>query len=305
MIVEKKELLDLLKKKLEGSPLPVIGAILFGSFAKGTLGSESDLDLLVVVGAETPLTKSRIKEIALLKKHLRLGIPVDIILVTPTECEFFFKNHHPLFLDVAFDGILLLDKDGWLEGLISQTKEEVIAKGHKKLLDGWKFSVKYREATPLSPVTNKDFSKAFLKDAQRDYEIAKILAREGYYDKSIYHFQQAAEKAIKALLFCFGEFKRTHYVSEILINCLKDQHLPDIWAQRLKQIAELNLYLEPEVTRSRYPQISAWGLWLPADEYDEEAAIEAEEKVRVILTTSQEFVAWWYGENLDLEVEAT
>ncbi|MBC7216794.1 MAG: HEPN domain-containing protein [Candidatus Caldatribacterium sp.] len=38
------------------------------------------------------------------------------------------------------------------------------------------------------------------------FDIGNILAKEGYFDKAVYHFQQAVEKSVKAILISFGEY---------------------------------------------------------------------------------------------------
>ena len=47
---------------------------------------------------------------------------------------------------------------------------------------------------------NVDYAKVWLKEAERDLEAAKILYEKGLYELSVYHSQQASEKALKAVL---------------------------------------------------------------------------------------------------------
>ena len=66
--------------------------ILFGSAARGDCGSESDLDLLVVVPEGTPCRQTA----QLLHQRLRgLGRPVDFIVATPSMLE---KHRHNIGL---------------------------------------------------------------------------------------------------------------------------------------------------------------------------------------------------------------
>ncbi len=69
-------------------------------------------------------------------------LPLDILLPTPAEVDSNFRNHNPLFLDIAEDGILILDKDDFLRGLISETREYIRQKGIERFGDGWIFPVR-------------------------------------------------------------------------------------------------------------------------------------------------------------------
>ncbi|MBT9170595.1 MAG: hypothetical protein DDT18_00938 [Actinobacteria bacterium] len=52
--------------------------------------------------------------------------------------------------------------------LMAETREYIRHKGIKKLKDGWAFPVQQGVATPLSKVSNRDFSVAMLKDGEGD-----------------------------------------------------------------------------------------------------------------------------------------
>ena len=58
--------------------------ILFGSYARGTAGPDSDIDLLIVLRAEGSKRKKAVEIYGLLAG---MGIPKDIIIVTPEEVE--------------------------------------------------------------------------------------------------------------------------------------------------------------------------------------------------------------------------
>ena len=56
-----------------------------------------------------------------------------------------------------------------------------------------------------------------LDEARDDFTSAEILLREGRYSKVCFLSQQAAEKAIKALLiFKFKKFEKIHSVAELV-----------------------------------------------------------------------------------------
>jgi len=144
MGIEEKiiERLNALHKKVKA-------AALYGSFARGTQQIDSDIDMLVVSDEVNPRRHKRGKEIAAIKHSLALDDPVDMLLLTTTECHSNFKNHNPLFLDIAWEGVILVDSDDFLKSLIEETKIYIYERKLKKLKDGWAFAVPDREAVLL------------------------------------------------------------------------------------------------------------------------------------------------------------
>ncbi len=58
--------------------------ILFGSHARGTAGPDSDVDLLVVLRDAAP---KRAKTVEIYRLLAGMGLPKDVIVVTPEEVE--------------------------------------------------------------------------------------------------------------------------------------------------------------------------------------------------------------------------
>src|SRR3990170_2516131 len=148
-------------------PFTVIGMAAFGSRVKEYFAEDSDMDLLVVASGIPAKRHRRGEHIAGLKKLLPL-MPLDILLLTKEETSSNFKNHNPLFLDIATEGIVLLDTDEFLINIIEETRDYLKKSKIQKIKDGWIFPVKAGEPTFLSKVSNEDFSKAMLKDGKRD-----------------------------------------------------------------------------------------------------------------------------------------
>ena len=132
-------------------PFRLCGALLFGSTARRNTTADSDIDLLVVAEGINPKLHRRGEEIFLIKKSLPL-LTLDILLFTPEETRNNFENHNPLFLDIAEDGVILLDHENFLKGLVDGTLDYVRQNGISRLSDGWQFPVKERSATFLSQV---------------------------------------------------------------------------------------------------------------------------------------------------------
>ncbi len=90
------------QKTLDDVIRRVVGAaqpekiILFGSAARGTMGPDSDVDLLVVKEGADPLDLTA----RIYRKLYGVGVPVDAIVVTPADMER-FKDSHALVIKPA------------------------------------------------------------------------------------------------------------------------------------------------------------------------------------------------------------
>jgi len=299
-----------IKIALENAKLPfdVIGGTLFGSMAIDKSTLDSDIDLLIIGEGFNPKRHRRGDDIVLLKQCLPLA-PLDILLFTPQEVFSNFKNHNPLFLDIAEDGVVLFDKNNFLETLINDTRNYIRLNGIKRLKGGWEFPVEHGIAAYLSNVSNKDFATSMIKDGERDFLIGKKLIDEGFYDKSVYHFQQSVEKCIKAVLITIGIFQKTHFVGQILRNSLNEKEISELWKEKLLKIASISDGIEPEVGLSRYPGIIDDNLWLPYEEYVQSDAEKAREKAEEVMLVAKEFLRYWFLDRkfkeTDKEIEKT
>ncbi len=274
-------------------PFLVLGTAAFGSRVKDYYTANSDMDLLIVASGISLKRHRRGEEISKLKQVLP-PLPLDILLLTKEEVLSNFRNHNPLFLDIAVEGIVLYDTDSFLENIIRETVNYIEEKNIRKIEGGWAFQVNTGVPTFLSKVSNEDFSKAMLKDGERDFEAGKKLKDGTYFEKSVYHFQQTVEKFIKGIMICMGIFKKTHFVGEELRKLAINGNIPEHWKERLLVAAQISDEIEPEVTLSRYPNITDDTLWLPFEEYEETDALKAMLKAEEVHKTAEEFIKEWF-----------
>ncbi|MBU4491637.1 MAG: HEPN domain-containing protein [Euryarchaeota archaeon] len=269
-----------------GSQLSAIA--IFGSFARRQ--EYKDIDILIVLEKIDKNRIERIGDIAEIKRVL--DFPADILLFSKEECLDNFKGHNPLFLDIAIEGEIIYDS-GFLGKLIDDIRLEIKKKKIKKEFSRWIFPVKDRIPTPLSEITNKDWANYWLDDAQRDLLAAEYLSHEKLYERAVYHCQQAVEKAVKAILMCFGAYEKTHYVASILRKEIANRDIEE-YSEELNIIMRIAEELEPHVSLCRYPGISMGKVWLPSKEYTEEIAKIALEDTRKALRACGDFVKWWF-----------
>lgn len=153
--VERDELVRYLKQALTdqaaGDKIKLEGAILFGSWSLGTQTPDSDIDVLIVARSIHSKRHRRGEEIASISRAVA-SLPLDVLLLTREEVISNFRNHNPLFLDIAEEGTILLDETGFLSGLMYETREYIRDRGIKRYGDGWQFPVEKGAAAYLSKV---------------------------------------------------------------------------------------------------------------------------------------------------------
>ena len=143
-MIELVDIKNSIALRLNSLPFRIKASILYGSFARGNFTPDSDIDILFVSDEVNPKKHRRGEEIARIKECLSSGHPLDILLLTSNECRSNFKNHNPLFLDIAWEGMILLDENNFLKTLIDETRAYIFEKNIKKLSDGWLFPVPER-----------------------------------------------------------------------------------------------------------------------------------------------------------------
>jgi len=296
-MIQLSDIKNNMTSQVHSLPFKIKASVLYGSFARGAFTADSDIDILAVSDEVNPRKQRRGKDIAQIKECLSSGQPMDILLLTSSECLSNFRNHNPLFLDIAWEGVILLDENNFLKTLIDETRSYIAEKNIIKLSDGWMFPVPEKTPAFLSKVSNKDFAVAMLNDGARDFTIGVNIMEDGFYDKAIYHFQQSVEKAVKAVLICFGIFRKTHFVGEILLKDLESRIIDISWKENLTLIAKISSELEPEVTWSRYPGIDNDSLWIPSQEYTREDTRNIIENCDKVIKTAQRFLSWWFPEH--------
>lgn len=276
----------------------IVGLVVFGSFARGS--QWHDVDVLIIVETSSYSTQDYSGQVAALQRALGWPPSFDVLLLPFDSFALNLTNHTPLFLDIAFDGEVLYDSGGVAQAL-ETTRAEVLEHGIQRTASGgWRFPVRYRESTRLSPSENQDWAQAWLNEAVEDSQSANSLLEDAHFARCVYLSQQAVEKSVKAVLACFGTFERAHYVAQMLEAELAQQSVGD-WKQELSALAEISARHEPHVARTRYPGLVAGEIWEPAKEYQQEQAAEAVEDARKSVTTARNFILWWFIPTEDTE----
>lgn len=115
-------------------------------------------------------------------------------------------------------------------------------------------------------------AKPWISQAEADLDSVSDNIKTGHYDVSMLYCQQAAEKALKAvLLIKTGAYPKIHDLVSLARRC----GAPN-------EVIDACMIISPYYTTSRYPDI---GGPIPAKAYSEEEA-------KRILNNSEKVVAW-------------
>ena len=274
----------------------VVGIVFFGSFVRDE--PYHDVDVLVVVGGPPGSLQERDSEMIALRRAIDLPTDVDVFIYTLEEFRRGLAYRFPFMLEIAFDGLVVYDAGG-LSALLNATRCDVLARGIRRTeTGGWKFPVTYRQPTPLSPMSNQDWAETWLADASRDLAAAEALFEAQIYERCVTHCQQAMERCVKAVLACWGQWEKKHYVAKILRAELIHQDVGD-WALALREMADRTELLEPTAVWSRYPSVEQGRIVLPEERYGVAEARETLATVRHNLETARAFVRWWFQQRVD------
>jgi len=119
-------------------------------------------------------------------------------------------------------------------------------------------------------------ARRWLEDAEEDLRVAEDLLRLGHYAASCFHAQQAAEKAMKAVLYAHAVEARGHSIQELLARAAE---VVSVDVGSLEEAARL---LDRHYGPPRYPNLHP-GVPYPAFKLygrgDAEACLEAARSV--------------------------
>ena len=113
----------------------LISVVLFGSQARGEARPDSDWDMLIISSSLPNKPFQR-------HLHLKQILPaawrakISILAKTPQECEARLSS---LWLDIALDGLILYDPEGYMQKKLSYLKKLITKEGLYRKQDGADF----------------------------------------------------------------------------------------------------------------------------------------------------------------------
>jgi len=132
----------------------LVTVALFGSYGRGTMRPDSDLDCLIVVEGLTDGRMARVREFSAVDRAMagailaaqRAGIHTQLSphFKTPLEAT----KGSVLFLDMTEDAKLLYDRDGFFAGVLKRMRDRLDALGSRRIWRGtrwyWDLKPDYR-----------------------------------------------------------------------------------------------------------------------------------------------------------------
>lgn len=126
-------------------------------------------------------------------------------------------------------------------------------------------------------------AERWLKQAEDDFDTALLLRKNGKFAQACFFFQQAAEKAIKAVWYYYGEDPWGHAVSRLIEVLPVDKIRNKLVTGLMDDARELDKFYIP----TRYPNGLPEGL-VSADVYTERNAKDAEKMSKRIIDKIKE-----------------
>ncbi len=244
------------------------GAWLFGSQARGTADAESDIDLIVVQPSDEPRPdRVRSYESAVRKA----GGAVDLLVYTPEELEALKAQERPFVINALMEAEQVHAGAAWAEALERELED---------LRGGAAWS------GPASPAKARAEGERWLNQAEYDLGFARYALEGEHWSHACFISQQAAEKAVKAIVYGSGErLVRGHSIVELV----------DRFADRVPELKDLRAagcLLDRHYMASRYPNGVAEGA--PFEAYSRPMAEEALETAERIVEVASD---WLWGES--------
>ncbi|MCS7094178.1 MAG: HEPN domain-containing protein [Candidatus Aenigmarchaeota archaeon] len=117
---------------------------------------------------------------------------------------------------------------------------------------------------------NLELAREFLLAAKKDLEAAEVLLKNKNFNNSVYHSQQTAEKAVKAVLILKNKFVESHFVADISKDYLDEETYEHVKS------------LEKNWIISRYPFKRKSEIWSPVKAFTKLDAEESLKKAKFV-----------------------
>ena len=134
----------------------------------------------------------------------------------------------------------------------------------------------------------ESFAVKYFEQAQKDLHRAKRSLDEGDYPDSIFHSQQCAEKAVKAMIEAKRRYIRNHrpFRGTTFIDAFKDE-----WNDEFESILESLGWFTEFYTRSRYPFLLKGRVVSPDEFIDRNTAEEALRRAERALEVARKYLS--------------
>lgn len=131
---QKRVLQELQKKIIEFYGDRLISLIIYGSYARGTATSQSDLDLLLIV---KKLPKRKMKRIEEFINNVENKLQVSSYYISPViKTQEEASQGSPLFFDMVYDVIILYDREEFFQNILESLRKRFKELGSQRIWRG-------------------------------------------------------------------------------------------------------------------------------------------------------------------------
>jgi HEPN domain-containing protein len=125
---------------------------------------------------------------------------------------------------------------------------------------------------------------AWMRQANSDWAVAELTAQQGFHSQACYHYCQAAEKALKALLISLGSLPPYSHALDRLVDSVEPGgvDVSPIRTVRLKALSRMD-------TETRYLSDNE----APADRFDAEDSEQARTAASQVMAFTQATITPW------------
>jgi len=142
---------------------------------------------------------------------------------------------------------------------------------------------------------NFDIAKAYLIEANNDFDVVSLLIENNKFSIAVFHAQQAVEKLQKACLAAEGEIGiYKHEIFSFFLNAFKNK----IEIETMALLEEAVVPLEENWAISKYPDWRVKPIWIPSQRYNHDNARMNETRMQSVFDILVPFLKI----NYDIEV---
>ncbi len=133
----------------------------------------------------------------------------------------------------------------------------------------------------------EEFARRYRAEARRDLERARRALGEGDYPEAVFHAQQCAEKAVKAMLEARREYVYNHgpALASVFARAFEGE-----WSEEHERVLDSLGWFTEYYTRSRYPFLMRGRVVSPDEFIDEGTAREAIRRAEEVLRVAEGYL---------------
>ncbi len=147
---------------------------------------------------------------------------------------------------------------------------------------------------------NLRLGRLLYRKALGDLESGRILLKNSRYADAVFHFQQSAEKSVKALLVLKDIEIREHIVSGYFASEIISEAEPEP-EKSLRESLRALISLEEHAIKPRYPRLTERFEWDPERDYKPQVVEKAESEAELVVRMVEAYARSNFGVNLKLK----